>query len=201
KEIHHRVKNNLAIMISLINMQARQIQHPEVLTALSDTKARLLSMSLLHEMLYRTGSMDQVEVNCYLELLCDRLTQSLGMLAQGIQIQFRPSASIMLEVNQAVPCGLIVSELVSNAIKHAFPDLRKGTIIMELVVESPDSIILCVSDDGIGLPEHMQIEQVRSVGLTLVKALARQLGGAMTIQREYGTRFEIRFPIVPIIHS
>ncbi|MEN9974666.1 MAG: hypothetical protein RLZZ282_672 [Verrucomicrobiota bacterium] len=197
KEIHHRVKNNLAIMISLINMQARQIQHPEVLAALADTKARLFSMSLLHEMLYRSGQMDRVDVKGYLEGLCGHLEQSLGLATQGIQILSRLPDALTLEIDQAVPCGLIVSELVSNAIKHAFPDARTGQIRVELVLEQPDTITLCVADNGIGLPDDLKIDQVISVGLTLVNSLTLQLGGTLTIRSEHGTLFDIRFKHQP----
>jgi two-component sensor histidine kinase/PAS domain-containing protein len=201
REIHHRVKNNLAIMISLINMQVRQLKHPEVLAALADTKARLFSMSLLHEMLYRSGRMDRVDVKGYLGSLCGHLEQSLGMPAQGVQILSRLPDALTLEIDQAVPCGLIVSELVSNAIKHAFPGARQGEIMVELVVEEPDSITLCVADNGLGLPDGLKIDQVVTVGLTLVNALTRQLGGTLDILRERGTRFVIRFPFRPTILS
>ena len=201
KEIHHRVKNNLAIMASLINMQVRQIKHPEALAALDDTKARLLSMSLLHEMLYRSGRMDRVDVKGYLESLCAHLKQSLGMSAQGVQIHNRLPAALTMEIDQAVPCGLIVSELVSNAIKHAFPEARHGKIMVELVVEEPDSITLRVADNGIGLPETLSIDQAGTVGFTLVNALTQQLGGMLYIRRERGTLFEIHFPFRPPILS
>ena len=197
KEIHHRVKNNLAIMVSLINMQVRHIRHPEALAALQDTQARLSSMSLLHEMLYRSGRMDRVEVKGYLESLCGHLERSLGLSAQRVQIRSHLPAALMLEIDQAVPCGLIVSELVSNAIKHAFPEDRQGEIMVELILEAPDSIMLRVIDNGIGLPDALKVDEVGSVGLTLVNALVRQLGGTLDIRRAAGTLFEIHFPLLP----
>jgi PAS domain S-box-containing protein len=199
KEIHHRVKNNLAIMVSLINMQVRQIKHLEALVALRDTKARLLSMALLHEMLYSSGRMDRVEVKGYLESLCGELEQTLGMSAQGVQIRSCLPAALTLRIDQAVPCGLIVSELVTNALKHAFPNDRQGEIMVEMMVEEPDTIMLRVSDSGIGMPDGLNIEQVGTVGLSLVKALARQLEGTLEIQRGLGTLYEIRFPLPPTI--
>jgi PAS domain S-box-containing protein len=195
KEIHHRVKNNLAIMVSLINMQARQIKHPEAVVALADTKARLFSMSLLHEMLYRSGRMDRVEIKGYLEHLCRHLAHTLGMTAQRIQIQCRSSSMLTLEINQAVPCGLIVSELVSNALKHAFPDAQKGEVMIDLEVGPAENVVLRVTDNGIGLPDGLKIDQLASVGLTLVDTLTRQLGGTLDVRRENGTLFEIRFPL------
>ena len=196
-EIHHRVKNNLAIMIGLIKMQAHQIKHPEALAALADTKARLFSMSLLHEMLYSAGRMDQVEIQSYMQRLCSHISQSHGLSARGIQIQNSPSAPLTVGIDQAVPCGLIVSELISNAIKHAFPNDRQGKMTIALVLTPPDIVTLRVTDDGIGLPDGVQIGQIGKLGLSLVDALTRQLQGTLEIQREPGTSFEIRFPHQP----
>ncbi len=197
QEIHHRVKNNLAIMISLINIQARHFTNPETLTALADTKARLFSMSLLHQMLYQSGLMDRVEINGYLHQLCGHLTQSLGLSARRIHLLHHASTRMVLEINQAVPLGLIVSEFLTNAIKHAFPEGRPGEVAVGMEVASPEVLVLRVSDNGVGLPASLQIEQAESVGLTLINTLTRQLAGTLTIKREHGTQFEIRFPIHP----
>jgi PAS domain S-box-containing protein len=197
-EIHHRVKNNLAIMVSLINMQAYQIKHPEALAALADTKARLFSMSLLHEMLYSAGRMDQVEIQSYMQRLCSHISQSHGLAARGIQIQNSPSAPLTVGIDQAVPCGLIVSELISNTIKHAFPNDRQGKVTVDMVLTAPDIVTLRVTDDGIGLPDdHLKIDQIGPLGLSLVDALTHQLRGTLVIQRGLGTTFEIRFPLEP----
>ncbi|MCX6878198.1 MAG: PAS domain S-box protein [Verrucomicrobia bacterium] len=196
-EIHHRVKNNLAIMVGLMNMQAHQIKHPEALAALADTKARLFSMSLLHEMLYSAGRMDQVEIQSYLQRLCRHISQSHGLSALGIQIQNSPSAPLTVGIDQAVPCGLIVSELVSNTIKHAFPNDRQGKVTVDMVLAAPDIVTLRVTDDGIGLPDDLQIDQIGTLGLPLVDALTHQLRGTLEIQRGLGTTFEIRFPLQP----
>ena len=201
KEIHHRVKNNLAIMVSLLNMQVRQIQHPDALAALANTKAKLSSMALLHEMLYRSGRMDQVEIMGYLELLCDHLAQSLGISARGIQIQSRSSGPLTLEIDQAVPCGLIVNELVTNAIKHAFPDARQGEVLVEFGEVAADVVLLRVTDNGIGLPDSLKTDQIGGMGLALVNALTQQLEGTLEIRSEQGSMFEIRFPFRPVIHS
>ena len=200
QEIHHRVKNNLAIMVGLINMQAHQIKHPEALAALTDTKARLFSMSLLHEMLYSAGRMDQVEIQSYIQRLCGHISQSHGLSARGIQIQNSPSAPLKVGVDQAVPCGLIISELISNTIKHAFPNDRQGKVTVDMVLTAPDIVTLRVTDDGIGLTDdHLKIDQISTLGLSLVDALTRQLRGTLVIQRGLGTTFEIRFPLEPTV--
>ena len=196
-EIHHRVKNNLAIMVGLINMQTRQTKHPEALAALADTKARLFSMSLLHQMLYSTGQMDHVEIQSYMQRLCNHLSQSHGLSARGIQIQNSPSAPLTVGIDQAVPCGLVVSELVSNAIKYAFPNDRQGKVTVNLVLDASNHVTLRVTDDGIGMPDGVQIGQIGKLGLSLVDALTRQLQGTLEIQRGPGTTFEIRFPHQP----
>ena len=197
KEIHHRVKNNLAIMVSLINLQARRMRQPDALAALADTKARLFSMALLHEMLYRSGQMDRVDARDYLKHLSKHLTQSYGLAAQGLAIESRAPTALALEPDHAVPCGLIVNELVSNAVKHAFPNGRQGKLRVELAVAAAEQILLRVADNGIGLPESLQPAATGSMGLTLVNALTRQLGGTLEIRRGHGTEFAIRFPLRP----
>jgi PAS domain S-box-containing protein len=192
KEIHHRVKNNLQIMTSLINLQSRRITHPEALGALTDTQARMRSMSLLHETLYRSGRMDRVEMAPYVRHLCVNLARILGVAGRGIELKVQASRFTM-EVNQAVPCGLILNELISNAFKHAFPEGRRGEVLVEFSMEPGDTVLIRVADDGVGLPENLDIARSPTLGLTLVSDLAKQLRATWTVQRQDGSCFEIRF--------
>ena len=197
KEIHHRVKNNIQIMTSLLNLQSRRVGSPEVRAALGDTQSRLRSMGLVHETLYRSGRMDRVQLNDYVAFLCDHLARSCGAAARGIELAARVPDCAM-GIDQAVPCGLIITELVGNAFKHAFPGGRPGRIDVGFDQASDGSAVLRVADNGAGLPEGLDLAQVSSLGLTLVRGLARQLQGALVVRREAGAAFEVRFtPVAP----
>ncbi len=193
KEIHHRVKNNLQIMTSLINLQAGRITHPEALAALADTKARLRSMSLLHETLYQSGRMDRVSVPEYLQHLCAHLARSLGAAERRIHIVAQ-AAPLSLEVDQAVPCGLIINELVANACKHAFPQGRAGVVEVQVTrLPAGGKAMLRVADDGVGIPENLDIQRTETLGFQLVSGLTRQLQGELCVRRQNGTVVEIFF--------
>jgi len=194
KEVHHRVKNNLQIMTSLINLQIGQVKNPEGLAVLRDTQARMRSMALLHETLYRSDQPDLVDFSRYVEHLCRHLTQSFGASARGIQIH-NQIPHVAMQIDPAVACGLIVNELVSNAFKHAFPADRTGTVRVELDASASEMVTLSVADDGIGLPANLDLQQTRTLGLELVVGLTRQLRGTLTIQQQSGARFDVTFPL------
>jgi PAS domain S-box-containing protein len=194
KEVHHRVKNNLQVMTSLINLQARQVKSPEALAALQDTQARLRAMALLHETLYSSGRMDRVECGQYIDYLCHCLAQTFGVERRRIAIENRVTpATFSLAIDQAVTCGLIVNEMVSNACKHAFPAGQHGVVSVELFLEGEALACVRVADTGVGLPEDINLESRETLGLQLISGLARQLGGVLTLHRKGGTCFEIRF--------
>jgi PAS domain S-box-containing protein len=194
KEVHHRVKNNLQVTTSLVHLQAVQVKNPDARAALQDTQARLRAMALLHETLYQSERMDLVDCGRYVEHLCRYLAQTFALGERGIALQRQVSPSTLaLGIGQAVTCGLILNELVSNACKHAFPAGRKGLILAELAAEGESGMVLRVVDDGIGLPAGLQVEQSQTLGLDLVCGLTRQLGGELKINRNPGSDFEIRF--------
>lgn len=193
KEVHHRVKNNLQIVTSLLNLQARQVQNPAALAALQDTQGRIRSMALLHETLYREGDMSQVDGAVYVSHLCAHLHSVFGAATGRVRLRHQLDP-VALTPDQAVPCGLIVNELVSNAFKHAFPGERGGEIQVALTAEPDGHRVLAVTDNGVGLPPGLDIEQSDTLGLQLVAGLAHQLGGVVETRTAAGTVFRIAFP-------
>ena len=192
KEIHHRVKNNLQIISSLLNMQAKKITDEKSRAIFLDSQNRVKSMALIHESLYQSSDLSQIDFDEYLRKLAAQILRSYNLDAERIRLTFS-SANMQMSVDAAVPCGLIINELVSNSLKYAFPDNRKGEI--RIVLEAtPRSYILSCADDGIGLPPDFDILQTNSLGLKIVRTLTDQLNGDLNIHTTNGTTFEITFP-------
>jgi two-component sensor histidine kinase len=193
QEIHHRVKNNLQVVSSLLKLQSRTVQDPVTLQVLQESQNRLRSMALIHERLYQSDSLAQIDFAEYLRSLTRYLVRSYrsvsGPVAVGFQVE-----SIPLSIERAVPCGLIVNELVSNALKYAFPGGRPGKVEVGLS-RADGHLWLSVRDDGVGLPEDLDVEKLDSLGLQLVYMLAGQLGGEVHIDTRLGTTFEISFAV------
>ncbi len=194
KEVHHRVKNNMQVVSSLLNLQARKITDPTALEAFADCQRRIRAMAMIHETLYRTEDLSCVSCREYLS----RLVTELSRIGGGRVAVALDLAEISLHIDQAVPLGLIVNELVTNAMVHAFPDQQPGEIRVAVRRIGADDLELVVSDDGVGLPEEGDIENVAAMGLHLVARLAEdQLGGTFEPSRDSGTRFAIRFTRKP----
>lgn len=189
KEIHHRVKNNLQIISSLLKLQSSNIQDERDLSFFQDSYNRVRSMALIHEKLYRTESLARIDTADYIPNLVRDLLSSYGIKGISLNLQISP---IYLEIDTAIPCGLIITELVSNSLKYAFPDHRSGEIIVKFR-QDKNMILLGVGDNGIGLPVNFDIDQSSSLGLQLVVNLTRQLEGELTIQKEGGTYYLITF--------
>ena len=193
KEIHHRVKNNLQVISSLLRMQSTRIDHPAVKTAFADLQHRIRSMALVHEHLYRSKDLAQVDLAAYLRQLCTELLHALAPRPANIQLRLE-LAPARVDIHQAIPCGLLVSELVSNAIKHAFPAGRPGQVRVLLEpAEGGAGLRLRVADNGAGLPPGFQLEGLASLGLRLAPDLARQIGGRLQIEPGPGATFEVVF--------
>jgi PAS domain S-box-containing protein len=193
KEVHHRVKNNLQVISSLFNLQARKVQNPEVLGFLRDTQNRIRSMALLHETLYRSGNLARVELLQYVKNVCTHVASTYASGAGKIRL-LHEITDVTVDLDRAIPAGLIISELVSNAFKHAFPSRSNGEILVELQRAPEHQLVLRVSDNGIGLPAGTDPQSTESLGLLLVRSLTRQLDGRMSVSRGQGTVFEIIFP-------
>lgn len=192
KEVHHRVKNNLQIISSLLNLQASQISEPNVLDIFNETKNRVRSMALLHETLYRTENLAQIDFHHYVLALCNSLLRSLGVDINRIHLTIQIQ-NVTLDMERAIPCGLIINELVTNAVKHAFPNNRSGQITIAMQKNDCHSYQLTVCDDGCGLLPEQQTGQATTLGLRLVHDLTTQLRGKLTISSDAGTEFQIMF--------
>ncbi|WP_247887213.1 AAA family ATPase [Azospirillum sp. SYSU D00513] len=201
REVHHRVKNNLQLVTSLLNLQANRISDKAVAALFADSRDRVRSMALVHENLYRLGNYARVPMRAHLESVCAHLIRAYAQQEgqqgdeQGGTIRLETDLDdLQLDLDRAVPCGLIVNELVSNALKHAFPVGREGVLRVALAAEE-GSCRLSVQDDGVGLPGGYDPDTVDSVGLQLVADLTSQLHGTLQHSTDNGTRFVVTFPL------
>jgi two-component sensor histidine kinase/CheY-like chemotaxis protein len=190
-EIHHRVKNNLQIVHSLLELQCGQIQDPNALAMLRDSQNRIRSMALIHQTLYQSNDFGHVDFGIFLNSLVPTLINSYLKNPARIALSIR-SENIHLPINAAIPCGLLVNELISNCLKHAFPGERRGRIDITFLHES-DIAVLTVSDNGVGIAEGFELTETTSLGLQLIFLLTEQLHGKMTVHRSNPTSFELRF--------
>ena len=195
-EIHHRVKNNLQIVYSLLDLESFRLEDKMAASLLTESKNRVRSMALIHQMLYESKEFARVDFRRFLESLVARLVASYGSDTGRIALSIN-AVEVHLPISVAIPCGLVVNELISNALKHAFSGDARGEIKIDLASEAADRAVLSVSDDGVGIPEACNIEQAGTLGLQLVTLLAEQIGADLTIRRSAPTRFELRFPIPP----
>jgi two-component system, sensor histidine kinase PdtaS len=193
KEIHHRVKNNLQVVSSLLGLQSRIIEDDTLRKMFQESQNRIHSMALIHESLYQSANLSEIDFPAYISQLADYLFRSYGVNSNRVQL----AASIdelRLTIDTAVPCGLIINELVSNSLKYAFPGGRSGTIRIQMSEDEKHHIRLSVADDGVGFPDGIDQASTKSLGLRLVRTLADQLdatvemsssGGAQTILTFY----------------
>ncbi len=191
KEVHHRVKNNLQVIASLLRLESRRIEHPITQQVLSEMQNRIQSMALLHETIYRSGNFATVDLAAYLSQLTRQMFRSLARQSEvSLHLDLAPAS---LEIDQAIPCGLIVNELASNSLKHGFPPGRRGAVSVRLTRAADERLTITVSDDGIGLPPGFVPGESGSLGLQLVKDLAGQLQGTLAIGPGPQARFEVSF--------
>ena len=195
-EIHHRVKNSLQVVSSLLRLEAGRIHDAAVLDMLQITQNRIRSMALIHQTLYQSKDFARVDFHAFLQSFIPTLIQSYSIHPEEISLDFHV-AEIHLPIDAAIPCGLIVNELISNALKHAFPDRRRGKICVEFAEKQGNCAILSVKDDGVGVPADFSFEESDTLGIQLVYMLAGQLGGSVTVERAPLTKFVVEFPLVP----
>ncbi|BAU40643.1 PAS domain-containing protein [Leptolyngbya sp. O-77] len=200
KEIHHRVKNNLQVISSLLRMQARRLDDRTTAMLLLESQNRVQSMAIIHEQLYQSANFSQIDLDNYIRTLVANLFQTYGVNPKHI-VPAIATHGFSLNLNTAIPCGLIINELVSNALKYAFPEGQSGNITICVEIQPPDDGTtsclgtLTVSDDGVGMPPDLDWQHTNSLGLVIVRSLVAQLQGDLELQRELGTAFIIRFPI------
>ena len=190
KEIHHRVKNNLQIVSSLLYLQEDAMEDPKGVEILRESQNRVKSMALIHEQLYGTADLAKIDFGRYVHSLTANLFDAYGIDPACLRLDIKAD-DISLGVDMAVPCGLIVNELVSNAIKHAFPQTTGGTIEIIIRILKAGQMEIVVADDGIGLVATPDATDTHSLGLRLIDTLTTQLGGTLTVGTEKGARFSI----------
>jgi len=191
QEIHHRVKNNMQIISSLLNLQTRYVDDEEAVNVLKESQNRVRSMAMIHEKLYQSNDLSHINFVDYIQSLVSNLFYSYNI--KNLQIKsILEIDDIRLNMETAVPCGLIISEIVSNSLKYAFPNEMHGEILVSLK-SVEDGYELIISDNGVGLPEELDFDNNKSLGLILVKSLTEQIDGEITIHRNHGTEFKIRF--------
>lgn len=191
KEIHHRVKNNLQIVSSMLNLQRDQVTDTAALERFKESQNRVRSIALFHEKLYQSEDLARVDVGDYLRGITRGLFATYGESAAAIELAVE-AENVALGVDSAIACGLIVNELVSNSLKHAFPGGRRGRV--EVALHADGSVVtLSVSDDGVGMPDGLDLRAPGTLGLQLVRILTEQVGGTIQLDRGPGTRFSITF--------
>jgi two-component sensor histidine kinase len=191
REVHHRVKNNLQVISSLLFLQSQKANDPALTRMLDEMEWRVKAMALIHENLYQSTDVVRVDFRRYLQMLMDGLTSAHA--GRPVHVGTRLD-DVSLEIQKAVPCGLIVNELVTNAFLHAFKNGAQGTIRVEFS-QCNGRLELLVIDDGVGLPPEAQLNQSTSLGLRLVHNLTEQIGGKLEVHRERGTAFRLTFAL------
>jgi two-component sensor histidine kinase len=212
KEIHHRIKNNLQVISSLLDLQAEQfrnrenIKDSEVLKAFRESQDRVVSMALIHEELYKGGGFETLNFSPYIKELVENLFHTYRLGDIDISLNTDLEENVFFDMDTAVPLGMIVNELVSNSFKHAFIGRDKGEIRIELYREESTEFesenrmstnyTLTVSDNGVGIPDNIDIEDLGSLGMQLVASLIDQMDGELELKRNNGTEFTIRFTVI-----
>jgi PAS domain S-box-containing protein len=194
KEVHHRVKNNMQIVSSLLELQSDAIDDTVLLAPFRDSQDRIRSMALIHETLYQSQDLARVDLARYIHTLSAQLVRSYTVDPQRITIRIQVEP-VILDIDQAIPCGLILNELLSNAFKYAFPQGRTGEVHVELHADTAQQAALVVRDNGIGFPDTIDFRHTESLGLQLVAMLTEQLQGTIALQRAGGTIFTLTFPV------
>lgn len=193
KEIHHRVKNNLQVISSILSLQSNYLNDPKIKVALTESQDRVKSMALIHQMLYQQEKFSEINMQEYITELSNTINLSQNSSRQNIRL-YTNIENIWFDIDTAVPLGLMVNELLTNAYKYAFPENNKGEIIVEIKHKGNKQYCLKVSDNGVGLPEKMQSNHTnKTLGLNMVNILARQLKGSLEITNSPGANFECHF--------
>jgi PAS domain S-box-containing protein len=194
QEVHHRVKNNLHVIVSLMEMQARLLRPGEGRDALHDCQGRVHAIALIHEKLYQSKDFANVPFAEYLRVLAGDVFSAAGASPSTVTLALAVD-DVAITVQKAIPCALILNELITNALKHAYPGARAGVLRVELKRAAAGRLRLTIADDGVGLPSDFDIKHARSLGLKLVSTLAQQMDAELIVRGERGTSFELTFPV------
>jgi PAS domain S-box-containing protein len=192
KEIHHRVKNNMQIISSILNLQARSVKDPAALECLRGSQSRIRSMALVHEKLYRSSGFSRIDFGEYVRSLASAVFQSCRTDSNQVRLDFK-AEEVFLDINTAIPCGLVANEIIVNALKHAFPGGRSGVVKIRLRPLGKGEYRFVISDNGVGFPKDLDFRNTESLGMQLVILLVGQLDGTINLKRKGGTTFDIVF--------
>jgi two-component sensor histidine kinase len=192
KEIHHRVKNNLQVISSLLKLQSSHVQDKSALDMFNESRGRIQAMALVHEKLYQSANLSRIDFGKYVASLTRLLHGSYGPRLDAVAIT-SGIRDVFFGIDIAVPLGMIINELVSNSLKYAFPPGRRGNIRLELSRASQNQRLLRITDDGVGFPKHVDFRKTETLGMQLVCALTEQIGGSIEMVTGNGTEFRVAF--------
>ena len=192
REIHHRVKNNLQVISSLLNLQSRYMEDKNARDVFKESQNRIKSMALIHEKLYQSEDLTKIDFAEYLKSLTFHLFRSYSVDQSTVRLSINFEGALF-DIDTSIPCGLIINELISNSLKYAFPNGRKGKISVDLQLNG-EKYMLIISDDGVGFPEGLDFQNTETLGLRLVSILVNQIKGVITLDKREGTSFKIEFP-------
>ena len=195
REVHHRVKNNMQVIISLLNIQADYVNNDHLTEIFGETQNRIRSMALIHDKLYRSKRMSDVDFGNYINSMILELNNFYKIDPQRIRIH-QSIEDMSLEISKAIPCGLIVNELVTNSIKYAFPNKREGDIWIAASQLGTDRAKIEIKDNGVGVGGDIVLEETQSMGLRIVRILTEQLGGTIELDRETGSSYTLIFDLI-----
>ncbi len=193
QEVHHRVKNNLQIISSLLNLQSDNVEDEKYLGMIRESKNRITSMALIHEMLYLTKDLSQINISDYVIKLSQSVYQSFLVKDSAIIFEYKVDRNFYLEIDRMIPIGLILNEIVSNSLKYAFPN-KKGIISIELKAKD-ECILLIITDNGIGIPKDFNHREAKSLGVQLIYMLADQIDAKLEVSSNNGTSYELCFKL------
>ncbi len=195
REIHHRVKNNLQVISSLLNMSCMQTNNQEAIALLADAQTRVLAMALIHSQLYQTERFDKMDMGILIRSLFAHLANIYATRSRFVTPVVLEDTGVFLPITQAIPCSLVLNEVISNILKHAFKEGQRGTVEISVQNSTNGKIHIRIKDDGVGIPEDIEIHETHSIGLSLIRTLVQdQLEGTVQINRSNGTEFIMEFP-------
>ena len=195
REVHHRAKNNMQVIISLLNLQAEYVNDDCLYQIFGETQSRIRTMALIHDKLFRSTKLSSVDFGNYVRSLIYELHHFLNVDTSRVKIH-QDLGEFGLDISKAIPCGLILNELMTNAFRYAFPENREGSIWVTARVEGDQTAVIQIKDDGIGLPEDLNFQDTQTMGLRIVRILTEQLDGQITIARSKGTCFKLTFNLI-----
>jgi two-component sensor histidine kinase len=197
QESYHRVKNNLQVVASLLSIQLERVRDKESIEMFRESLNRVKSMWLIHESLYQARDFARIDFGEYVRRLADYLFRAYSINTARIKLRVI-SGAVMTDVTQAMSCGLIINELVSNALKYAFPSGTEGEVYVEVRPREDGYVTVIVGDTGVGMSKEVEVAQTKTLGLQLVNTLVQQIKGVIEVHRQGGTEFAITFPVSPV---